>query len=190
MTLKINYLDRQNISFKNFALFLGMNTKISEFKGFFEDKVNHKILNFLKNNKNSLKSKIVSLNLEFDRTIVIILLANKKNNSQDSEKLGAKFYDHVKNNKIYNIQILGSSFLSVKNNIQLNEFVHGAELKAYEFNLYKSKKNKKEISFNILKNKNIIDLKTKYKLDAILKGVNFTRDLVSEPGNIRSPYEA
>jgi len=189
MTLKINYLDRQNSSFKNFALFLGRNTKISEFKGFFDDKINHKILNFLKNNKNPLKSKIVSLNLEFDRTIVIILLANKKNNSQDSEKLGAKFYDHIKSNKIYNIQILGSSFLSIKNHIKLNEFVHGAELKAYEFNLYKSKKNKKEISFNILKNKNIIDLKTKYKLDAILKGVNFTRDLVSEPGNILHPDE-
>jgi len=189
MTLKINYLDRHNSSTKNTALFLGSNTKISEFKGFFDDKINHKILNFLKNNKNPQKNKIVSLNLEFDRTIVIILLANKKNNSQDSEKLGAKFYGHVKSNKIYNIQILGSSFLLIKNNIQLNEFLHGAELKAYEFNLYKSKKNKKEISFNILKNKNTIDQKTKYKLDAILKGVNFTRDLVSEPGNILHPDE-
>ena len=78
MTLKINYLDRQNSSSRNSALFLGSNTKISEFKGFFDDKTNHKILNFLKNNKNSQKSKIVSLNLEFDQTIVIILLANKK----------------------------------------------------------------------------------------------------------------
>jgi len=40
-----------------------------------------------------------------------------------------------------------------------------------------------------LKSKNIINQKTRSKLNAILSGVNFTRDLVSEPGNILHPDE-
>ena len=112
-----------------------------------------------------------------------------KNEDQNSEKLGAKFYDYIKNNEIENITIIGSNFSSIKNKIILNEFIHGAELKAYEFNLYKTKKSKKEININVLKSKNNINLKIKSKLDAVLSGVNFTKDLVSEPGNILHPDE-
>ena len=52
-------------------------------------------------------------------------------------------------------------------------------------NLYKTKKSKKIINF-------IVDKKfsnEKRNLDALLQGVNFTRDLVSEPGNICDPDE-
>mgnify|MGYP001245032142 CR=1 FL=1 len=43
MTLKINYLDTPKGSFKNTALFLSNDTKISEFKGIFDDKINQNI---------------------------------------------------------------------------------------------------------------------------------------------------
>ena len=188
MTLKINYLDRQKGSSNNTALFLGNDSKISDFKGIFDDKINQKILNFLKSNKKTQKNKIASLNLEFYQKIIVILIVNK-NDSQQAEKLGAKFYDHIKSNDIDNLLILGSSATSIKNKIKLEEFLHGAELKSYEFNLYKTKKKNKIINFNILKSKNIINQKTRSKLNAILSGVNFTRDLVSEPGNILHPDE-
>ena len=188
MTLKINYLDRQKGSSKNTALFLDKESNISDFRGIFDDKINNKILNFLKSNKKTQKSKIASLNLEFDQKVSIILIVNK-NDSQQSEKLGSKFYDYIKGNDIDNVLILGSSSSSIKNKIKLDEFLHGAELKSYEFNLYKTKKTNKIINFNILKSKNIINEKIKTKLDAILKGVNLTRDLVSEPGNILTPDE-
>jgi len=188
MTLKINYLDHQKGSSNNTALFLGKDSKISDFKGIFDDEINQKILNFQKNNKKTQKNKIASLNLEFDQKIIIILLVNK-NNSQQAEELGAKFYDHAKSNEIDNLLILGSNASSIKSKIKLDEFLHGAELKSYEFNLYKTKKKNKIINFNILKSKNIINQKTKSKLSAILSGVNFTRDLVSEPGNILHPDE-
>ena len=74
MTLKINYLDRKKSSSKNVALFLGSNSKISDFKGVFDHKINQKILNFLKNNKKNEKNKIASLSIEFDQKIIIILL--------------------------------------------------------------------------------------------------------------------
>ena len=143
MTLKINYLDRQKDLSKNMALFLGKDAKISDFKGNFDDKINQKILKFLKQNQKITKNKISSLNLEFDQKLIIIMLATKSN-PQETEELGAKFYDYIKKNEINEIYLIGTSFLTVKNKIQLNEFLHGSELKAYEFNLYKSKKNKKE----------------------------------------------
>ena len=37
--------------------------------------------------------------------------------------------------------------------------------------------------------KNINNQQTKKKLNALLNGVNFTKDLVSEPGNILHPDE-
>jgi len=188
MALKINYLDTQKSLTKNTAFFLGENTKISEFKGIFDDKINQKIVNYLKKSEKLKENKIESINLDFDQKLLIIFLV-KKNGAQYSEKLGAKFYDYIKKNEIRNINIIGSNFSSIKNEINLSEFLHGVELKAYEFNLYKTKKNKEIININILKNKNQINQKIKYKLDAVLKGVNFTKDLVSEPGNILHPDE-
>ena len=44
MTLKINYLDTKKSSSKNSALFLGKDSKISEFKGIFDDKTNQKTM--------------------------------------------------------------------------------------------------------------------------------------------------
>ena len=188
MTLKIKYLDGKNGSAKNIAIFLAKESKISDFKGIFDDKINKKILNFLKNNKNTKKNKITTLNLEIDQKLILILIANKNDQIQ-SEKLGAKFYDNITANEVSDILILGSNSSSVKNNIILNSFIHGAELKSYQFNLYKSKKNNKIINFSILKSKNQLNTKIKYNLDAILNGVNFTKDLVSEPGNILHPDE-
>ena len=43
MTLKIKYLDSQKGSSKNKALFLGKDSKLSDFKGIFDDKINKKI---------------------------------------------------------------------------------------------------------------------------------------------------
>ena len=188
MTLKINYLDTKKNLSDNTALFLAKDTKISEFKGIFDEKINQKILNYLKKSKNITKNKIDCLNIDFDQKLIIILLTNK-NQDQASEELGAKFYDYCKKNEIENILIIGSNFSSTKNRILFNQFLHGAELKSYEFNLYKTKNIKKNIVFNIQKNKNLINSKMKLKLDAVLNGVNFTKDLVSEPGNVLHPDE-
>ena len=158
MTLKINYLDHKKGSSKNTALFLAKDAKISEFKGIFEDSTNQKLIKLIKKNNNTQKDKILSLNLDIDQKLIIILIV-KKSESQNTEKLGANFYDYIKKNEIDNIEILGSNFPSIKNKIQLNEFLHGSELKSYEFNLYKTKKKDKIINFNILKNKNLINKK-------------------------------
>ncbi len=187
MSLKINYLDSKRSSNKNMAIFVNSDTKMLGFKGKFDDKINEKLVNFLKNNKNIKDNKIISLNQDFEQKLIIILLV-KENNELDSEKLGAKFFDFIKNNEVNEIYIKAPLFENSKkkHKINYNSFVHGAELKSYEFNLYKTKKNKKIINFVI--DKINIYQKTK-KLDPVLNGVNFTRDLVSEPGNILHPDE-
>ena len=188
MSLKIKYLNTRNNYSKNKAIFLTKESKISDFKGIFDDKVNMKIIGFLKNSIKAKENKIFALNLDFDQRIIIILLVNK-NDFFQSEKIGAKFYDYVKNNDFNNVLIFGSNFSSVINKIEFESFLHGAELKSYEFNLYKSKKNNKTINFNILTQKNKNNKETKKKLNALLDGVNFTKDLVSEPGNILHPKD-
>ena len=188
MTLKINYLDKQKGKTKNTAIFLCKETKISEFKGLFDEKITQKLQKFITNSKKIKDDKIESINLDFDQKILIIFLTNR-NNEHQSEKNGAKFYDYIKANKIDNISIIGSNYPSIKNKIEFDDFLHGLELKSYEFDLYKSKKNNKNTTIQIPKNKNQINKNSKNKLDAVLKGINFTKDLVSEPGNILHPDE-
>ena len=187
MTLKINYLDKKIVSNKNKAIFVNPNTKIEDFKGEFDIKTNQLIQNLLKKNKNIKDDKIFTLNEDFDKKVIAIYLS-KSNNELEFEKLGARFFDYLKKNEIDNINIKSTIFKSSKNHSSrlFSSFIHGLELKSYEFNLYKSKKNDKII--NVFVSKTDISQKLK-KLDAILNGVNFTRDLVSEPGNILHPDE-
>tara|TARA_Y100000590_G_scaffold466487_1_gene642048 strand:+ start:22 stop:1467 length:1446 start_codon:yes stop_codon:yes gene_type:complete len=182
MTLKINYLDTKKASSKNKAVILHSDVKIPEFKGKFGIKTNQNILNFLKKNKPSKDNLIFSLNEDLDHKLVVIILG-KKHGELESEKLGAKFFEFLKKNEIYEISLISTN---VNNILNLNSFIHGADLKSYEFNLYKTKKNNK--NFTLLVDKKENNQSTK-KLNAILKGVNFTRDLVSEPGNILHPDE-
>ena len=185
MTLKINYLDKKKSNIKNNAIFVDSNTKISDFQGVLDNKITQKIANLIIKNKKSNEYKIYSLNQDFDQQTVVIFL-NKKNNELDFEKIGAKFFDYLKKNEIYDIFINTPKLKSSKNTIFFNSFLHGIELKSYDFNLYKTKNSTKII--NITVDKKAIIQKNK-KLDAILSGVNFTRDLVSEPGNILHPDE-
>ena len=46
MSLKIKYLNTKNNSSKNKAIFLTKESKISDFKGIFDDKINQKIISF------------------------------------------------------------------------------------------------------------------------------------------------
>ena len=187
MTLKINYLDKKRGSSKNIAVFVYPNSKMDGFKGDFDVKINQKILNLLSKNKDAKENKIFSLNQDFDEKIIVLLLT-KANNELDFEKLGARFFDYLKKNEISNVYINVKKLetLNNKKTIFLNSFIHGAELKSYEFNLYKTKIKSKNI--NLFLNKLNISQKSK-KMEAILGGVNLTRDLVSEPGNILHPDE-
>ena len=175
MTLKINYLDNKKISIKNRAIFINQDINSSAIKEQLEGKIYKNIQHYLKTNKSFKKEdKIISLNRDFEEKLIIIFISKSKN-ELDFEKLGAKFYEFIKKNEINDIFIHAPTFQNSKiNNLLIfNSFLHGAELKSYEFNLYKTNNKTKKISFNILKN-NVS--KQAKKFDAILDGVNFTKD--------------
>ena len=71
----------------------------------------------------------------------------------------------------------------------LGHFLHGLKLKSYEFNKYKSKKEKRFISLNVIGTKNKPSSQSQLKFKALEEGTFYARDLVSEPGNILHPDE-
>ena len=133
MSLKINYLDKLNNSMKNIGIFVSKDTKITDFKGIFNENISKKIIGYLTANKKTEKNKIYCLNEDYDKKIFIIFVS-KIETSNDVKSLGANFYDLVKKEQIKNISILGSNSINSKNKIKLEEFIDGIELKSYEFN--------------------------------------------------------
>ena len=129
------------------------------------------------------------LNLD-DKQNLILVKVKKNQKTIDNEKLGASFFDFLSSNSIYNLTFVDKNFYDKNLNYQLiDEFFHGVELKSYKFKKYKSKDEVKKFNFNIFsKNKKFnLDKTKKYK--SLISGINFTKDLVSEPGNILHPDE-
>ena len=119
----------------------------------------------------------------------IVLISIKKNlKIFDIENLGAELYGRIKEEKKAEYFIVSDSIESKYKNF-LGHFLHGLRLKSYEFKKYKSKKEKKFISINIVGNKNNISSKDQLKFKALEEGTFYARDLVSEPGNVLHPDE-
>ena len=74
--------------------------------------------------------------------------------------------------------------------MQLEKLLHGAQLKSYNFNIYKTEKSKNVMTnFYVIGKKFVKSNLLRNKLNSLLEGVFLTRDLVSEPGNILHPDE-
>ena len=67
--------------------------------------------------------------------------------------------------------------------------MHGIQIKSYEFNKYKTKKENSDININVCFRKKIPNKVKNNRFHSLLEGTNFTKDLVSEPGNILHPDE-
>ncbi len=138
------------------------------------------------NNKLFLEKKLFLQNINGKNFIFVNCIKSKT--SLDFEKIGSNLYIFLKNNKI------DKSFFDPNSsnitNVQLEKFLHGAQLKSYNFNIYKTDKTK-----NLITNLYIVGNKYKKsnlfrdKLNSLLEGVFLTRDLVSEPGNVLHPDE-
>jgi len=125
---------------------------------------------------------------EYKNTNYIFVNCKKLTMSTDYENIGSKLFDYLKKNKIEN------SFIDISKiditHIQLENVIHGAKLKSYNFNIYKSNdKKNKNINLNVVGKQLVKSNILRKKLDALLEGVFFARDLVSEPGNILHPDE-
>ena len=168
---KLEYRDEKNILSKNIS------QKIDSF------------IRALKTRKND--DEITSFDISNQQKCFIVKLNNKNENNYTEEK-GADFFVYLKKNKsIKKIQFCIDTvdFNKEKKSKFFSEFLFGFSLKSYEFNKYKTQKNKisNKIDYNVLTS-DIKNLEEEYKYyEAIKEGVFLARDLVSEPPNVLNP---
>ena len=167
MSIKINY--KNNISSKyitNIILFVEENFNINSLKKYLSNGEFSYINDLLKNS--DLKKDLLFFEINSKKTIFLVSTKDDLKTS-DIENLGAKFHSYInydkKNNYFINSDTIDSK---IKNFI--GYFLHGLKLKSYEFNIYKSKKNKKIVSINVVGNKNKISTKDHLRFKALEEG--------------------
>ena len=186
MSIKINYKNNSLTKPKNnLVLFVDEKFNINPLKNQIS-KLEFAYINDL------LKTSDLNKNLfvfELNSKKKIVLASIKKNiKTSDIENLGAEFYGRInygKNTEYY----VNSDSIIHKNKNFIGHFLHGLKLKSYEFNKYKSKKETRNISINVVGNKNKLSAQEQLKFKALEEGTFYARDLVSEPGNILHPDE-
>ena len=186
MSIKINYISsasKKNSS--NAIFFVDEKINLSSLKKVVSNDEFSYISDLLKTS--DLKKKILFFKINSKKTIYLISL-KKDLKISELENLGAKFYELTNDNK-HNDYLINIELTKNKIENLIGYFLHGLKLKSYEFNKYKSKKNKKDISINVIGNKNKISSKNQLRFRAIEEGTFFARDLVSEPGNVLHPDE-
>ena len=172
---------------KNLALFCDDNFNLLNSKNLNLPDINV-ILNLIKNNKNKEK-KILHINLN-DKQNLIIIKTKTNQKSIDNEKLGAKFFDFINSNSIVKVLFIDRNFFDKSLTKKfIEEFFHGIELKSYEFNKYKSKKLLKNFEIEIFFTNKKYKLENTNRFNSLISGINLTKDLVSEPGNVLHPDE-
>ena len=190
MSIKLTHKKQINEkSIKNFVLFSNNQFKINGFKKLSLANNSSQILKTINSNKSNDK-EFMSFNINPYQKIILIKIKEGKNTT-DNEKVGASFYNFSKANLLTHITFLDKNISETqpKNSNFLEEFLHGMQLKSYEFNKYKTKKKIVDINVNII-SKSKPQIKNKNnRYISILEGTNFTKDLVSEPGNILHPDE-
>ncbi len=179
MKLKLDFVSKEPKQTKDNEIFL-VNDKSSK------NKLLKSVYKSLLANKLFTEKKFLLKNINNKNYIFVNCLKSKT--SLDYEKLGSHLYIFLKNNKIdKSFLVSNASYLT---NVQFEKFLHGAQLKSYQFDIYKTDKSKNEII-----NLYVVGIKSKKsnilrnKLNSLLQGIFLTRDLVSEPGNVLHPDE-
>jgi len=186
MTVQINYkINGSNKASSNLILFVDEKFNTNGLKKHISNSEFSYISDLLKNS--DLKKDLLVFEINSKKTIFLVAI-KKDIKTSDVESLGAKFHGYINYNK-KNAYFVNSDTINCKIKNFLGYFLHGIKLKSYEFNIYKSKKNKKIVYINVIGNKNKISSKDQLRFKAIEEGIFFARDLVSEPGNILHPDE-
>ncbi len=186
MTVQINYKasNSKKVS-SNLVLFVDEKFNINGLKKYISNSEFLYISDLLKTS--DLKKDLLFFEINSKKTIFLVSI-KKDMKTSDIESLGAKFHGYIDYKKKNEYFVNSDSFTSKIKNF-VGYFLHGLKLKSYEFNIYKSKKDKKLVSINIIGNKNKISANDQIRFKALEEGTYFARDLVSEPGNILHPDE-
>ena len=186
MIIQINY---KNSSIKkvssNLILFVDYKFNITGLKKHVSNSEFLYISDLIKNS--DFKKDLLVFEINSKKTIFLVSI-KKDIKASDVENLGAKFHGYINYDKKSDYFVNSDTINSKIKNF-VGYFLHGIKLKSYEFNIYKSKKNKKLVNINVIGNKNKISQQDQLRFKALEEGTFFARDLVSEPGNILHPDE-
>jgi leucyl aminopeptidase len=186
MSIKINYTNKAlSKSSSNLVLFVDEKFDIGNLKKYLPANEIPYISDLLKTY--DLKKNMFIFEINSKKKIVLISI-KKDSKIFDVENLGAEFFGRINHGKHSEYFINSDSVIGKHKNF-IGHFVHGIKLKSYSFNKYKTKKETRVISLNILGNKNKPSTQNQLKFKALEEGTFYARDLVSEPGNILHPDE-
>ena len=186
MPLTINYSNKNiNKSESNLVFFSNDKFDLKNLKKYLSNFEYNYLADLLKSY--DFKKNLFIFDINSKKKIIIISI--KKNiKTSHIEKLGAEFYSKInygKNNEYF----IHSDSISSSHKSFLGNFLHGVKLKSYEFKKYKSKKETRLITINVIGAKNKPSTQNQLKFKAVEEGTFYTRDLVSEPGNVLNPDE-
>ena len=185
MNIKINFKNRVfDKSSGNLILFADEKFNISSLKKHISSSEYIYIFDILKTK--DIKKKVIIFEINSKKKIILISLKKNLTNF-DAQNLGAECYQILSGSKIVENNINSETIKNGPKNL-IGHFLHGMRLKSYKFEKYKTKKYKKDIIITV-SGKNIPNKKDRLKFRAIEEGTFYTRDLVSEPGNILHPDE-
>jgi leucyl aminopeptidase len=186
MTVQINYKNTDSKKdLTNLVLFVDENFNINSLKKHLSNLEFSYISDLLKNS--DLKKDLLFFEVNSKKTVYLVSI-KKDVKISDIENLGAKFHSYINYDKKKEY-FVNSDTINNKIKNFVGYFLHGLKLKSYEFNIYKSKKNKNIVSVNVLGNKYKISAQDHLRFKALEEGSFFARDLVSEPGNVLHPDE-
>ena len=186
MSIQINYKSTgSKKSSNNLILFADEKFNINPLKNYISISEFSYIRELLRTS--DLNKNLLIFELNSKRKIVLVSIKKNLKNFE-IENLGAELYGRInygKNSEYF----LNSDTALCKYENFIGYLLHGLKLKSYEFNKYKTKKETRFIKVSVLGKKNKISVYSQLKFKALEEGTFFTRDLVSEPGNILHPDE-
>ena len=190
MSIKIRLKNSVNQkSVKNFIFFTNQDFKIKALNKLPVSQEANLINKSILSNK--IKDKdFLFFNINADQKVILIKVKNDVLSLKNEER-GANFYNFIKSNSFMNLTFFEENIkeLNLKNKHFFDEFIHGLELKSYTFNKYKTKKEKKIFELDIIVKSKSFEFKKSKRFQSLLDGINYTKDLVSEPGNVLHPDE-
>ena len=182
MSVQVVYKNSKKIANSKIqAIFTSENFMMSEINSLSKAETTKlkKLINLKKFNSDNI------FHLNLDDKIIVLIPVKKNFKINDFEILGAKLYEYLKKNTFQKISI-SKNFMNIND---FNHFIHGLKIKSYEFNLYKGSQKKNSFLVEALINRSQKDKINIRRLNSIETGVNFARDLVSEPPNVLFPKE-
>ena len=167
MTLKINYINKtSNKLSANTVLFSNEKYQINNLKKYLSDSEFSYINDLLKTS--DLKKNLFVFEIDSKKKVVLISIKNNLKISE-VENLGAEFYGRLNHGKSSDYNLILESINSKEKNF-IGHFLHGLRLKSYEFKKYKTKKENRNISINVIGNKNKPSTQNQIKFKAIEEG--------------------